>query len=190
MKFRLLRSWFSSAIHVESSSSFFTPSSSSSGLALNRQMPPPWGPAMEKTCNCKGCGALLNADYRNAQRQRFCRRKGCQKLRRSLRQRLRRQGQRSALVPSKRPGAKPKQARRPQRASLISPPDIHAENPVIIGLISMVTGSTHLEEIEATYRQLWIRGKQIMEGAEPREAGNSPLINIFHALEQSAERGG
>ena len=46
----------------------------------------------------------------------------------------------------------------------------------------MVTGSTNLEEIEATYRQLWIRGKQIMAAAEAGETGNSPLINIFHAL--------
>lgn len=145
---------------------------------------------MEKTCNCRGCGALLKADYRNALRQHFCGKKGCQKLRRSLRQRLRRQGQRSTLVPQKEPGAKPKQNRRPQRASLISPPDIRTENPVIIGLISMITGSTNLEEIEATYRQLWIRGKQIMAGAEPSEGGNSPLVNIFHALEQSADRGG
>ena len=52
----------------------------------------------------------------------------------------------------------------------------------------MVTGSTNLEEIEATYRQLWLRGKQIMAGAEPGVAGNSQLINIFHALERSANQ--
>ena len=53
----------------------------------------------------------------------------------------------------------------------------------------MITGSTNLEEIETTYRQLWIRGKQIMAGAEPGEVGNSGLINVFHALEQSASQG-
>ena len=178
----------SSAIHIESSSSFFTPSSSSSGLALNGQMPPLWEPDMEKTCNCRGCGALLKADYRNAQRQHFCGRKGCQKLRRSLRQRLRRQRQRPTRMPSKKPGAKPKQARRPQEASLISEAEITAESPVIIGLISMITGSTNLEEIQATYRQLWLRGVQILEGRKPQAVHNSDIINLFQAMEQTASR--
>ena len=144
---------------------------------------------MEKTCNCRGCGAKLKADYRNAQRQHFCGRKGCQKLRRTLRQRLRRQGQHSTQVPSKTASAKPKQTRRPQEASLISEVAVAAENPVIIGLISMITGSTNLEEIQATYRQLWLRGVQILEGREPQTVHNSDIINLFQSIEQNARRG-
>jgi hypothetical protein len=91
-------------------------------------------------------------------------------------------------MPSKKPGAKPKQARRPQEASLISEAEITAENPVIIGLISMITGSTNLEEIQATYRQLWLRGVQILEGRKPQAVHNSDIINLFQAMEQTASR--
>ena len=69
--------------------------------------------------------------------------------------------------------------RRPQEASLISPPDISKENPALIGLISMITGSTTLEEIEATYRQLWARGIQILTGRASATTHNSALINLF-----------
>jgi hypothetical protein len=144
---------------------------------------------MEKTRKCRGCGATLKADYRNAKRQHFCDRKGCQKLRRTLRQGLRRQGQRATQVPSNSPSGEPNRARRPQKASLISETDITAENPVIIGLISMITGSTNLEDIQATYRQLWIRGVQILEARMPQAVHNSDVINVFQAIQQCASQG-
>lgn len=147
---------------------------------------------MNKAHVCRGCGATLKADYRNAQRQHFCAKKACQKLRRTLCQRLRRQSQRCTQVASKRPGEKPKHASRPQEASLISEVDITAESPVIIGLISMITGSTDLEEIQATYRQLWLRGVQILKGSaegEPQTVHNSGVINLFQAVNQNASQG-
>jgi hypothetical protein len=144
---------------------------------------------MEKTRKCEGCGANLKGDYRNEQRQHFCAKKACQKLRRTLRQRLRRQSQRTEPTGSKRPLPKPNNRRRPQEASLISEAEITAENPVIIGLISMITGSTNLEEIQATYRQLWLRGVQILEGRKPPTMHNSDVINFLQAMEQNTSRG-
>ena len=143
---------------------------------------------MEKTRKCKGCGATLKADYRNKDRQSFCARKACQKLRRARGQRIRRQQQRAAKPTSKAQIGTPKPARRPQEASLVSPPDIRAENPVIIGLISMITGSIDLEEIAATHRQLWIRGQQILEGAQLPNAGNSQPISVFQELQERSTR--
>jgi len=141
---------------------------------------------MEKTRKCEGCGANLKGDYRNAQRQHFCAKQACQKLRRTLRQRLRRQRQRSEPSGSERPLPKFNSRRRPQAASLIPEADITAENPVIIGLISMITDSTSLEELQATYRRLWIRGVQILEGRKLQSPPNSPLINLFEFMEQAA----
>ena len=60
---------------------------------------------------------------------------------------------------------------------------------MIIGLISMIKGSTNLEEIQATYRQLWLRGVQILEGTNPQTLHNSDIINLFQAIEQNARRG-
>jgi hypothetical protein len=45
--------------------------------------------------------------------------------------------------------------------------DCLTENPVFIGLISMVTGSTLQEDIATTARQLLLRGRNILGGGLP-----------------------
>jgi hypothetical protein len=141
---------------------------------------------MEKTRKCRGCGAALKTDHRNEDRQVFCRKKGCQRLRRTLGQRLRRQRQQSKQLTAKGPTLPPRPTRRPQTASLISPPDISTEDPVIIGLISMITGSTDLDMIRATHRQLWIRGTHILTGRQPEDDVNSQVISFLQGIQQAA----
>lgn len=40
--------------------------------------------------------------------------------------------------------------------------DIYLDNPLFIGLISMITGSTDLEEIRQVARQAYQRGRNIL----------------------------
>src|ERR1022692_3846050 len=83
------------------------------------------------------------------------------RMRRMLQQRLRRHKARAKLrSPAPAPG-KPEGSRGLQSPSVISEADVRAEHPVIIGLISMLIGTSDLEQIQTTYRQLWIRGTQI-----------------------------
>ncbi len=139
---------------------------------------------MQKTKKCKACGRRLQPDHRNDQRQSYCSRKSCQTTRRTVRQRLRRQQAMSA--PDVESGQSPQRedARRLQEASVISEADIRAENPVIIGLISMVTGTTDLKQIERTYRQLWLRGKQIMSEATDPGIRKIPVSNLLRGFEE------
>jgi len=99
---------------------------------------------MENTRKCKACGRKFKPDARNRERQSYCPRRDCQRRRRTLRQKQRRQ-----MAPA-RPGPSggPNGSRGPQGASVISEADIRAENPVFIGLISMITGLTSFEDVE------------------------------------------
>jgi hypothetical protein len=72
----------------------------------------------------------------------------------------------------------------PQWGEHQSEADIHAENPVIIGLISMLTGSTNLDDIEPVYRQLWLRGLKILSTGHPSGSSNPVVISL---LEQTKE---
>jgi hypothetical protein len=74
-------------------------------------------------------------------------------------------------------------ARGLQEASVISEADIRAENPVFIGLISMVTGLTDLEDIQRVYRQLWMRGKEILAAGEARTLQNSAIISLLKKMD-------
>ena len=113
---------------------------------------------MENTRKCRACGRKFKPDTRNRERQTYCSHRACQRQRRTLGQKQRRQ--RTGVQSD---GAKPpNQAREPQRASGLSEADLSAENPVLIGLISMVTGLTNYEDLERVHRQLWIRGRQII----------------------------
>ena len=55
-------------------------------------------------------------------------------------------------------------ASRLQEASQFYEADFHAQNPAIIGLISMLTGYIDIEDIKKTYRELFFRGTQILGG--------------------------
>ncbi len=134
---------------------------------------------MENTRKCKGCGSSFKPDSRNQSHQEYCSRRQCQRQRKSLRQRQRRQSAKAklGLAGASKPG------RGLQWASDISEADIRAENPVFIGLISMVTGLTDLEDIQRVYRQLWLRGREILAAGEARALQNPALISILDKAE-------
>ena len=117
---------------------------------------------MKNTSECKACGKKFKLDVRNLERQSYCSRQTCQRQRRCLRQRLRRHN-----VASKPKSAQPTiQASAGQRglqaASVISEADMRQENPVIIGLISMITGVIDFEDRQPIYRRLWVQGAKIL----------------------------
>ena len=116
----------------------------------------------------------------------FCGRRKCQRMRRTLRQRLRRQKAISTLAP-----AQPVVAFKGlQTASVISEADMRSENPVIIGLISMITGMTDRESIEKLYRQCLLRGLEIMSAPGNGMMTNPAIISLLEkAKEQSSKTG-
>ena len=118
---------------------------------------------MENTRKCRACGRKFKPDTRNRERQTYCSHRACQRQRRTLGQKQRRQRTGVQSVGAKTPN----QARKPQTASVLSEADLSAKNPVIIGLISMVTGSTLQEDIATTARQLLLRGRNILGGGLP-----------------------
>ena len=54
--------------------------------------------------------------------------------------------------------------RRRQKASAVTEAAFRAEDPAIIGLISMLSGTIDIEDIKKTYQRLWLTGKQILSG--------------------------
>jgi hypothetical protein len=134
---------------------------------------------MENTRKCKGCGRSFRPTSSNRDRQEYCVRRQCQRQRKTLRQRQRRQSAKAklGLVTAPQPG------RGLQGASDISEADIRTENPVFVGLISMVTGLTDLEDIQRVYRQLWLRGKEILAAGEARALQNPAIISMLENAE-------
>jgi hypothetical protein len=55
---------------------------------------------------------------------------------------------------------------------------------VIIGVISMITGSTDLESIQQVYRRCWRRGLEILSA---RGGGTVPNPAIISLLEQTKD---
>lgn len=137
---------------------------------------------MQKTLKCKGCDRHFAPDLRNRGRQAYCNRKECQRIRRTVRQHLRRQKQQARAKALELP-LKP---RRLQGASLIAEADIRSENPVIIGLISMITGSTDLESIERVYRQCWLRGAELLSNEECAISHNPAIISLLRSTRETA----
>lgn len=130
---------------------------------------------METTRKCKGCGSSFSPDSRNQGRQDYCSKRQCQRQRKSLRQRQRRESAKAkpGLATTSEPG------RGLQWASDISEADIRAENPVFIGLISMLTGLTDLEDIQRVYRQLWLRGREILTVGQAQTLQNPAIISLL-----------
>jgi len=141
---------------------------------------------MEDTHECRACGRKFNPDPRNRSRQMYCRRRDCQRQPRTLGQRLRRGRATSDPAPAQRPAT----ARRLQAASDISKADLRQESPVIIGLISMITGITDLRSLQKVYRQCWLRGLQILSASTTLTAQNPALISLLQQVgEQSHSMG-
>ena len=137
---------------------------------------------MESTHKCRACSRKFKPDPRNRGRQSYCSRRDCQRQRRTLRQKQRRQ----QLAPQLGVPGLPARSRRPQTASVIPKADVRAENPVIIGLISMLTGLTTLEEIERVYRQLWLQGMNILSANHAQALQNPAIMSLFEKEEDQA----
>ena len=141
---------------------------------------------MENPHKCSACGRKFKPDARNRERQFYCSRPNCQRQRRTLRQKERRQ----ATVHQSGSSGLPEGGRGPQAASGVSERGIRAADPVIIGLISMFTGLTALEDIEAAYRRLWERGMDILSADGRKSVKNAAIIRLFeNTQDQVAKKG-
>lgn len=141
---------------------------------------------MGTTNKCKGCGKEFKTDPHNRDRQSYCRRQACQRLRRAHRQR-----QRRAEAVAGPPQGQPTTATsRLQTASDLSEADMRSQNPVIIGLISMITGTTDLESIEQVYRQCWLRGREILSASRPGTIKTPAVCSHLHEAKQDVLRTG
>lgn len=108
---------------------------------------------------CRGCGVFFIPDFRNEADQAFCPRPECRRSRRAEAQRQRRKRSRQADNLTRR--LKPSEARW-LRA-----------NPMIIGLVSVLIGSTDMMDIEAFCAAASLRGRKILEGVSLEEDANS-----------------
>jgi hypothetical protein len=70
---------------------------------------------------------------------------------------------------------KPATASRLQRTLKPTEADLLAENPTFIGLISLLTGSSDLQEIQITARRLYRRGSDIL-GTAAKTHKNAPSV--------------
>ena len=139
---------------------------------------------MENTRKCRACGRTFKPDFRNRERQAYCSHRACQLQRRTLAQTQRRQ--RAGVQSDGSKTANP--ARGLQEASVLSEADLSAENPVIIGLISMVTGLTNYEDLERVHRQLWMRGRQIISAGAGQSSLNPVIISLLKQAEAQADK--
>ena len=112
-------------------------------------------PAMS---HCRACGKAFTPDFRNPTRQAFCTVPTCQRARRTQAQRQRRQ----------RPGKQDALTRRlkPSEAAWLK------KHPLMIGLISVLIGSTKLEDIAAFCSAASERGARILNGELLDESPN------------------
>jgi hypothetical protein len=119
---------------------------------------------MKMLRNCLSCSRRFTIDPRNDHHQTYCPDAPCQRQRRALAQQGRRA---SRSVESRREevgatsrlqaGVKPTEA------------DWHVKDPMFIGLILMLTGSTNVEDIQAVCRRLQERGRNILGGRSGRD---------------------
>ena len=141
---------------------------------------------MENPHKCRACGCKFKPDIRNRERQFYCSGRNCQRQRRTLRQKERRQ----ATAHRSGSSGLPEGARGPQAASGVSETGIRAADPVIIGLISMFTGLTALEDIEAAYRRLWERGMDILSSDRNKSLQNAAIIRLFENTQDPVAKKG
>ena len=137
------------------------PSSTSSSLLLIvpfKRSGQPSAVEMKKTRKCKACDRPFAVDHRNTEQHAFCARTACQRRRRRQAQRQRRQRRRPATAGTQAIGA------HSRLHSSVKPGEaaIPLQNPLFIGLISMLTGSTDLEEIQNVARRAYQQGCNIL----------------------------
>jgi len=110
---------------------------------------------MKNTRNCKACGRPFEVDGRNVQRHSHCPDVPCQRERRTLAQARRRANNKATKTRSVA-------ASRLQCALKPTEADMLTEQPLFIGLLSMLTGSSDLQELQAVARRLHERGRDIL----------------------------
>jgi hypothetical protein len=159
---------------------------SPSVLGVRIRVRSPSAMPMENSCKCRACGREFEPEHRNKGRQAFCARQGCQRVRRTLGQRLRRRGAGPGPTAGGPASDKQEGPRRLQEASVISEAAFRSEHPVIIGLISMLIGTDEADRVEAAYRQLWMRGMRITSGNTSTTSPNSQIISMFEGLSGGA----
>ena len=137
---------------------------------------------MANSCKCRACGQEFEPEHRNKGRQSFCSRQSCQRVRRTLGQRLRRRGAGSGSTVGGPASGQQEGSRRLQEASVISEAAFRSEHPVIIGLISMLIGTDEPDRVEAAYQRFWMQGVQITSGNTSSTSLNSQIINMFDGL--------
>ena len=108
---------------------------------------------------CRGCGIFFTPDYRNQADQPFRPQPECRRLRRAEAQRQRRR--RSTHIDSLTRRLKPSEARWLRR------------NPMIIGLVSVLIGSTAWQDIEAFCAAASLRGRKMLDGEFVNQDANS-----------------
>jgi hypothetical protein len=113
---------------------------------------------MKNTRKCKACERPFVVDHRSSEQHAFCARAACQRRRRSQAQRHRRRTRRSVAAGNEaiRVRTRLQGTVKPSEAA------IHLQNPLFIGLISMITGSTDLEEIQQVARKAYQQGRNIL----------------------------
>ena len=105
---------------------------------------------MHSKVKCRACDKSFIPDTWNQNRQVFCSRPECQRRRRTKTQRKRRERSREEQVLTRR--------LKPSEAVWLR------KKPIIIGLVSVLVGSTDLREIEAFCAAASHRGSQILRG--------------------------
>jgi hypothetical protein len=124
--------------------------------------------AMKSTRHCKNCGSSFNVDSCNVRHHSHCPVAACRSARRALAQACRRASKNATRT-------KPAAASRLQRTLKPTEADLLAENPTFIGLISLLTGSSDLQEIQITARRLYRRGSDI-PGIAAKTQKNAPSV--------------
>jgi len=99
---------------------------------------------------CRACGQSLRPDYRNHADQAFCPRPACRRQRRAEAQRQRRKHTCQDDPLTRR--LKPSEARWLRK------------NPMLVGLVSVLIGSTDWQDIEAFCAAASLRGRKILDG--------------------------
>jgi len=107
---------------------------------------------------CRACGKRFETDYRNQAHQAFCQRPECRRSRRAEAQRKRRHRSRREASLTRR--------LKPFEALWLR------KNPLIIGLVSVLIGSTDLQQIEAFCAAAILRGTKIPDGTIADEVKN------------------
>ena len=108
---------------------------------------------IQNTRRCKACGQRFKTDHRNERHHSFCQNAKCQKMRRALTQTRRRA--------NKAVKAGPLASSRLQHGLKPTEADMMAKHPIFIGLLSMLTGSSDLQELQAVSRRLYERGRDL-----------------------------